>query len=277
MKLTTKLFTPLIVLSMSLFFFSCNNNKVDKVTISASEKTLLLGETDTLTATPEYSGDIVPSVQWSSSNTSIVTVSSAGVIGGISKGTATVTAKAGDKTATCTVTVTNTIATSFNEGYLFYFGDYYATGKSNNYQVYLINGSTADTAVIEFNTDTVAKTYLPVGTYSMVSSPDYTFTEFAPFTLVAADYTYNFGSWYATKTIFTGLEDGYATISTTDNYNTYSIVYELSDSFGNIISGEYDGYLYYFDLSTLYSAPGYVKMTRSLPQKLKRTSAKFIK
>ncbi len=77
---------------------------VSGITLSQTEISLNKGKTAVLTATvaPENAAD--KTVIWSSSNEKVATVSD-GTVTAVSKGTATVTAKAGDKTATCTVTV----------------------------------------------------------------------------------------------------------------------------------------------------------------------------
>ncbi len=77
---------------------------VSGITLSQTEISLNKGRTVVLTATvaPENAAD--KTVIWSSSNEKVATVSD-GTVTAVSKGTATVTAKAGDKTATCTVTV----------------------------------------------------------------------------------------------------------------------------------------------------------------------------
>ncbi len=66
------------------------------------------GNTITLTATvlPDNATD--KTVTWSSSNDAIATVAN-GVVTGVTPGEAVITAKAGDKTATCTVTVNSAI------------------------------------------------------------------------------------------------------------------------------------------------------------------------
>ena len=62
------------------------------------------GKTVTLTATVSPA-NTTDTVTWSSDDGSIATVNENGVVTGVSQGTATITAKAGDKTASCTVTV----------------------------------------------------------------------------------------------------------------------------------------------------------------------------
>lgn len=77
---------------------------VQAISVSPTTASIAVGAAETLTAT------VTPStftdVSWTSSNESVATVSSAGVVTGVSAGTATITATAGGKTATCAVTVT---------------------------------------------------------------------------------------------------------------------------------------------------------------------------
>lgn len=69
-----------------------------------TETTLTVGNKETLIATVIPS-DCTDEVTWTSDNTDVATVDSTGTVEGKSVGTAKITAKAGDKTAECTVTV----------------------------------------------------------------------------------------------------------------------------------------------------------------------------
>ncbi len=77
---------------------------VTGVTLDKAELTLEKGSTGTLKATVEPQNATNNTVTWSSSNPEVATVDN-GVVTAVSAGTAIITAKAGDKTATCTVTV----------------------------------------------------------------------------------------------------------------------------------------------------------------------------
>ncbi|MBD5414463.1 MAG: leucine-rich repeat protein [Treponema sp.] len=81
---------------------------VESVTLDAMTLTLAPGATRKLTATikPDNADD--KTVVWSSSDTAVVMVDNDGTVGAIKTGTATITAKSGDKTATCLVTVSET-------------------------------------------------------------------------------------------------------------------------------------------------------------------------
>jgi len=79
---------------------------VTGVTIK-TQTALLIGRTETLIAAIEPVDATNKTVTWSSSNTSIATVSRDGLVTGVGLGTATITAKTidGDKTASCTFTI----------------------------------------------------------------------------------------------------------------------------------------------------------------------------
>ena len=78
--------------------------EVTEIALSHSSATLMAGEALALQATvsPSYATD--PTVTWSTSDASVAIVVR-GVVTAVSPGTATITAKAGDKEATCVVTV----------------------------------------------------------------------------------------------------------------------------------------------------------------------------
>ena len=85
---------------------------VNSVTVSPSTLSLNLNGTNTgtLTATVSVSNGAAQTVNWSSSNSSIASVSSSGVVTGVAAGTATITATStvdSTKKGTCTVTVTS--------------------------------------------------------------------------------------------------------------------------------------------------------------------------
>lgn len=79
---------------------------VTSVTLSSNSETIKVGKTVTLVPTISPSNATNKNVNWSSSNTSIATVSG-GTVTGVAAGTATITVTtvSGNKTATCTVVV----------------------------------------------------------------------------------------------------------------------------------------------------------------------------
>ena len=100
-----------LVLGLALLFalFSCTPSEpetipVDSVTLNATSLTLKEGDTHTLTATVSPGNATDKTVTWNSSNDGVVTVTG-GRLKAVQAGSATITAKAGSKSATCSVTV----------------------------------------------------------------------------------------------------------------------------------------------------------------------------
>ena len=82
---------------------------VESVTLGKTELALVVNEADvTLTATVKPDDATDKTVTWTSSNPAVATVDETGKVHAVAAGTATITAQAGDKTATCKVTVTTT-------------------------------------------------------------------------------------------------------------------------------------------------------------------------
>ena len=82
---------------------------ITSVTLNKTSITLTEQETFQLSASVSPDNATDKTVAWSSSNTAIATVSNNGLVTAVKEGTATITAKAGDKTATCTVTVSKKV------------------------------------------------------------------------------------------------------------------------------------------------------------------------
>lgn len=82
-----------------------NNIPVSSVELDKTTLSLTEGETYALKATVKPDDAVDKTPTWTSSNTAVATVSSEGVVTAVKAGTATITAKCGEKTATCTVTV----------------------------------------------------------------------------------------------------------------------------------------------------------------------------
>ena len=84
---------------------------VTSVTLNQTSASLKVGETVTLTATVKPDDATDKTVTWSTSDASVATVDN-GVVTAKKVGSATITAKAGDKSATCAITVVATPVTS---------------------------------------------------------------------------------------------------------------------------------------------------------------------
>ena len=234
-----------------LTFSACTENEVNNVSISKNTLTLNIGQTDSLFADTDYSGNIVPSIVWTSDNNAVVTVKD-GEIEALKKGTAVIKATAGDKSATCTITVDDKIEPLMTQGELWYYGDGYGIEISNNFVVYLgsagINmtdfSGEGQVMYLEFNTGLGSVTNLPSGTYTIVdANPDL----FTPSTMVSGfEYdSYLYGTWYfgnTTNSVIAG-----SAVVTQNTGNKYAIQYDFIDQYGNNIKGTFNGALNYFD------------------------------
>lgn len=81
--------------------------EVSSVSLNKSSLVLEKGQTETLVATVSPTNASDQSIKWSSSNSSVATVSDIGLVAGTGAGEATITATTSNgKTATCLVTVT---------------------------------------------------------------------------------------------------------------------------------------------------------------------------
>jgi len=236
-----------------LFLFtSCEKNEVSNITLNFTSASFSIGQTDSLIATTTGSGDLSKfPVTWSTSNSSVVTVTN-GKIEGMADGKATVTAKAGTKSVSCDITVSNLIVPSTDKAYLFHMGDKFKSGISNYFEVYLLGSS--DTVVLSFNLPLTVTDTLPVGTYNIQKNiamkyvtdmsclvPNTSNPSFTP------DYIYVRGSLYVTK-IFHYVVSGSIVVKSTNS--NYSIEYTLLDQYGNTIFGTYLGKLEYRNIAT---------------------------
>ncbi len=107
-----------VVIFLSIIFlFSCNKYEneiigVSSIKLNETEITLRVDKKDTLSATVSPSNATDKSMKWATADATIATVSSMGIVTGKKLGTTVITAKAGGKTATCTVIVEPTPVTS---------------------------------------------------------------------------------------------------------------------------------------------------------------------
>lgn len=270
MKKITKLITLISALLM-LIVSSCTKDEITAITLNKPTGTLIVGQTDTLTADIAFQGKIKDLQKtWSSSNSTVATVAN-GIITALRNGTSIITVKSGNKTATCEITVVDKIYPLMTQGELWYYGNVYKTKDSidikasNNFEVYLasagINMESPDNKgemlIIELNTPLTVMDSIPVGIYEMMT--DSHLNKATPFSLVPAfidTYSgYPWGCWYF-GIITDPISMGNVVVSRINNI--YTINYHLFDDFGVEITGIFHGSLNYFD-GTIQTAQTSIK------------------
>ena len=91
------------------FLFACTQKeqevRVESVSVSPAAKELTVGENFQLSATVSPSAATRKDITWSSSKSSVASVSSSGLVSAVSEGTTTITASADGKKGECTITV----------------------------------------------------------------------------------------------------------------------------------------------------------------------------
>lgn len=95
-------------LSLLLFGCSCNGDEVVKVTsveLESSAEELQVGQTYQINPTVKPDNATDKKVTYDSDNKAVATVSASGLVSAVAEGTAVITAKAGEKQATLTITV----------------------------------------------------------------------------------------------------------------------------------------------------------------------------
>ncbi len=141
---------------------------VTGVTLNKTASYLNLNATMTLVPTISPANASIKSVTWSSSDPSIATVSSSGVVTGLKKGTVTITCKTtnGSKTATCKIAVVKRVTgVSLNkEEAILYFG----RALTLNSTVYPIDASVQD--VVYTSNDTNIATVSATGVVTPVNT-----------------------------------------------------------------------------------------------------------
>jgi pectate lyase len=143
------------------------NTPVTGVSVSPTSLNLLVGGTAQLTATVAPSNATNQSVSWNSNNTAAATVNASGLITALAPGSATITVTTvdGNKTATCTVTITSGTVSNIYQGEdasiitgvketknSGYTGTGYANADNNAgaYVEWTVNAGTAGTYSLEF-------------------------------------------------------------------------------------------------------------------------------
>lgn len=127
---------------------------VTSVTLDKTSVKLKEGESVTLVATVTPDNATDKTVTWTSSEAAVASVDASGKVTAIKEGSATITAKAGDKTATCSVTIKNDVPVSsveFNKTTLSLIAGetatLVATIKPNDATDKTVNWSTSDSKI----------------------------------------------------------------------------------------------------------------------------------
>lgn len=141
---------------------------VSGVTLNKSSLSLKVGDTSTLTTTVKPSNATDSSVTWSSSETSVATVSSTGLVTAVAAGSATITVTTtdGGYTATCAVTVTEESSTSDGKVYD-------TSGNEITSGTYSVTFSTTQDGHSQSTTKTLSAAYLINGATVNITSGTY--------------------------------------------------------------------------------------------------------
>lgn len=151
--------------------YTASNVHVTGVSLDKSTDSVEIGSTTTLTETVAPSNATNKTVSWSTSNSSVATVSN-GVVTGVSAGSAviTVTTQDGGFTDTCTVTVTQPTYTQYKVTDTMVAGKSYLIANGDSGTVYLLSNEsggsrqlvgvpvTANSGIISITGSTAAKT-----------------------------------------------------------------------------------------------------------------------
>ena len=145
-----------------------NPKKVSSISLNKTSASLAIGGTVELSATVSPSDAVDKTVTWSSSNSSVATVNSTGVVTAKAAGSATITATANDgsgKTATCSVTVypAGTIVWDSSN-----ISDLYVSGTSTSY--------TKEGITLSANADMIDAWYMGGISFNAHASGGFTFT-----------------------------------------------------------------------------------------------------
>lgn len=178
---------------------------VTGVSLDQNTATIDDGDTLQLTETVEPSNAANKSVTWSSSNTSVATVSN-GLVTGVSPGTAviTVTTVQGGYTATCTVTVIAVQRTNFVLATTISPGNSYIIADGNSGSVHVLTGQAAGSGYLAGVTGTVTNDVLSIKT-SDVSNAIFDYVQFDENEPLSTTFTQNNNSVYLYIASSTGL------------------------------------------------------------------------
>ena len=102
-------FVSFLMVSVLAIFSACGEKEqeitVQSIALSQPSAELIIGETLNLKATVSPSNATYDGITWTSTKTSVATVSGSGQVSALAEGNTTITAMAGGKTASCSITV----------------------------------------------------------------------------------------------------------------------------------------------------------------------------
>lgn len=216
------------------------NDLVSNIYIDASSITLQIGETKQLTATVSPDNATDKSVTWTSSNNSVATVSSNGLVTAKSAGTATITCKSNDgsgKSATCTITVKKKVESrkvqTSATGYATFYSSESAYTLPNGLSAQVVTGCTNSKISYKTIADGSVSGVIPKATAVMLVSDS---KRAGTYTLTPSESTTS----YAGTNYLHGSDNTTTTSASGSNYY-YKLTYGASGSLYSNIFGWYWG------------------------------------
>ena len=131
--------------------YTASTVHVTGVSVSPATASIEAGDTTQLTATVTPSNASDQSVSWSSSNTSVATVDSSGIVTGVGTGSATITATTtdGGYTASSTVTVTQPVMEEYVTATTLEAGKQYLIANGNTGTVYVMTSESGGASILK--------------------------------------------------------------------------------------------------------------------------------
>lgn len=169
--------------------------QITAVSVSPTTASISGTGTSQLSATTTPAGG---TVTWSSSDTSVATVSSTGLVTGVGNGTAVITARSGDVSATCTATVTGFATLTGIDAVYTQSGTVYDTASLDDLKADLVVTASYDNSTTAVITDYVLSGTLAEGTSTItVSYGGFTDT----FNVTVTHYDTSIYSWDFTQSL----------------------------------------------------------------------------
>ncbi len=240
-----------------ILFSSCDTNKVTSVVLSERQKTMTMGDIDTLEVTIyPFSAVRDAKITWETNNESVVSISNNGVIQAHTPGEAIVGAVCGEVYAECKITVLAVKADfSFHDAILYFRGDRHKKGTNNLVLRLLDKGVAHDGSGVMtgdgffLNVDlnqSLQDTFLVAGTFQNDTTgkastfyPGSNTEKFAPGTYLGQQIGESIGAIFVQK----------GSLKVDKSADSYNISVDFVGKSGEIISGKYSGVIPTFDIS----------------------------